>query len=145
MGNTPSSEGPRQASHKLSKPRVGNHASAAGLLSPNGASALESAPNSKSYFASASSAPSPGATSIDTIPLSPGLAVTGEEAEGRPVPSRRDSRRSLKRMSGLFRSNSSRSSQPSRRLSLLGPSARPSRANSMVQPDTIPPVPPIDR
>jgi hypothetical protein len=146
MGNTPSVEAPRRATHtthKLSKPRVGNHATtAAGLLSPNGFSSSSIARYSTSQLGGQlpsiySPAPSPVASvwfaPVDAVPR-----PDDEQLDVPPPPPLKDRSYRSKRTS-LFRSKSSQESaeRRDRRSStgLMPPSMadnRLGRANSMI-------------
>ncbi|KAK0717069.1 hypothetical protein B0T26DRAFT_774857 [Lasiosphaeria miniovina] len=143
MGNTQSSiEAPRRLSHRLSKPKTGNHATA-GLLSPNAFSSssrrFSNARLSSNLPYPPPPSPSPASTPTTATTVTSADETTANAEQGIersasvivPLPQDKERRRR-----SLFRSKSSQAtSDPKRRNSSLGPVSRVAdkvgRANSM--------------
>ncbi|KAI1848244.1 hypothetical protein JX266_005957 [Neoarthrinium moseri] len=138
MGNVASVEDPgraRRTSHKLSKPRTAN-LDADGLLSPNVLANPRrrfSTMRTMSLPYGTSPAPSPTSAPSDDPALDGQMELGKSEQTG----ARPRSRSITRSAAALFRSKSSQASQTRSRQDSMGmltpsPSARPSRANSMI-------------
>lgn len=148
MGNTQSSiaAAPKKSTtHKLSKPRIGNHAATAGLLSANGSSTgnvrfsdarlSDKALPHEPVLSPASPLSATSVTFLD-VPADPAELPDTDKMVSNPVVQRKESRRK-----SIFRSLSyqrTTTSKSVKRASSVGPSPKPpaaadklDRANSM--------------
>ncbi|KAH8907787.1 hypothetical protein BR93DRAFT_566261 [Coniochaeta sp. PMI_546] len=141
MGNSQSSieVAPRRSTHKLSKPRIGNPATA-GLLSPNGLSTSTprfSNPtlSNKALPLEPVLSPSSPITSTSVTPLDlsadpPEQPATDDMVEGPGIQKKESRRRSLFRSLSYQKATSS-FSKSTRRTSSVGPSPRPTAAEKL--------------
>ncbi|CAM1502266.1 Fc.00g042500.m01.CDS01 [Cosmosporella sp. VM-42] len=123
MGNNSSSEAPRKP-HKLSKPRVSTHASAASLSNSNLYALPKNARFSNSYLVGWLPVSPAEPPSNDLTPINIGVAVPGEQIEGRTSVARGGSRRDAKR-SGALSSKSSQYDESIKTQANIDPSFRP--------------------